>query len=32
MVGEIDMSFAIGFTLTIIMKQLGLLDGGVAHR
>jgi hypothetical protein len=24
MVGEIDMSFAIGFTLTIIIKQLGL--------
>jgi hypothetical protein len=25
MIGEIDMSFAISFTLTIIIKQLGLL-------
>jgi hypothetical protein len=24
MVGEVNMSFAIGFTFTIIMKQLGL--------
>jgi hypothetical protein len=25
MVGEVDMSFIIGFTLTIIIKQLGFL-------